>query len=111
MSKKPLKKDELKRRMNKKKRKEGSRLAQPERYLIICEGKETEPCYFEGIKKRVEKKYDERINERISITSHLTIRLKVLAEILYLCLIMLKLLLNKKRSKIENMIMYGWFMI
>lgn len=67
MSNKPLKRDELKRRMKKKKRKEGSRLAQPERYLIICEGKKTEPYYFEGIKKRIEKKYDKRINERIKL--------------------------------------------
>lgn len=62
--------------MKKKKRKEGSRLVQPERYLIICEGKKTEPYYFEGIKKRIEKKYDKRIKERINITSHPTIKIK-----------------------------------
>jgi hypothetical protein len=76
MSNKPLKRDELKRRMKKKKRKEGSRLAQPERYLIICEGKKTEPYYFEGIKKRIEEKYDKRINERINVTSHPTLKVK-----------------------------------
>ncbi|MCK4259528.1 MAG: RloB domain-containing protein [Halanaerobiales bacterium] len=68
MSKKPLKRDELKRRMKKKERKEGSRLAHPERYLIICEGTKTEPNYFEGIKKRIENKYNRRMNDRINVT-------------------------------------------
>lgn len=76
MSKKPLKRDELRRRIEKKKRKEGSRLAEPERYFVICEGEKTERYYFEGIKKRIEKKYDKRINERINITSHPTIKVK-----------------------------------
>ncbi len=67
MSRKPLKRDELKRATKKKKRKEGSRLAQPERYLIICEGKKTEPNYFKGIQKRINKKYDKKISERIQL--------------------------------------------
>lgn len=58
--------------MQKKKRKEGSRLVQPERYLIICEGKKTEPYYFKGIQKRIEEKY----NQRINVTSHPTLKVE-----------------------------------
>ena len=55
--------DLFKRRKGKKKqRKENNRRRAPERYLIICEGKETEPNYFNGIKSRIDKKYKDRIN-------------------------------------------------
>lgn len=62
MSNKPLKKDEIKRRIKKKKRRQGIKLVQPNRYLIICEGEKTEPYYFKGIQKRIEIKYNKRIN-------------------------------------------------
>ncbi|MBN4056603.1 MAG: hypothetical protein COA82_12965 [Alkaliphilus sp.] len=75
MSKKPLKKSDIKRKMEKKKRKEGSKLAQPEKYLIICEGEKTEPNYFEGIKKKIEEKYDRRIHIETEGTGRNTLSL------------------------------------
>lgn len=68
LSNKPLKRDELKRRMTtKKKRKEGSKLVQPKKYLIICEGTKTEPYYFKGMQKRIEEKYDKRIKVELTV--------------------------------------------
>ena len=67
MSKKPLKKDEIKRRTVKRKRKEGVKLVHPERFLIICEGTKTEPNYFNSIKNKIEEKYDNKINNRIKL--------------------------------------------
>jgi len=40
-----------------KKRKEDNLARKPYRYLIVCEGKKTEPNYFEGIKQRIDIKY------------------------------------------------------
>ena len=34
----------------------------PPNYLIICEGKQTEPNYFEGLKRRLNQRYEDRIN-------------------------------------------------
>lgn len=50
-----------KRKGKKKKRKEQIREMQPYRYLIVCEGKKTEPKYFEGIKRKIDKKYRDRV--------------------------------------------------
>lgn len=62
-----------KRKGQKKKREKAYREIQPFRYLIICEGKKTEPLYFEGIRNRINNKYGDKIRvedikaERIDI--------------------------------------------
>lgn len=50
-----------------KKRKENSREIAPYRYLIVCEGKKTEPNYFNGIKRKIELKYRDRINVKNTV--------------------------------------------
>ena len=40
---------------------ESKKLAPPN-YLIICEGKETEPNYFNGFKKQINEKFGDRIS-------------------------------------------------
>ncbi|MDF2520571.1 MAG: RloB protein [Clostridia bacterium] len=50
-----------KRKGQKKKRDEENQELAPYRYLIVCEGKKTEPYYFEGIKKRIELKYANKV--------------------------------------------------
>lgn len=45
----------------KKQRKEAIRKIAPYRYLIVCEGSETEPKYFEGIKRIINSKYGDKI--------------------------------------------------
>ncbi|KJS87014.1 MAG: hypothetical protein JM58_05755 [Peptococcaceae bacterium BICA1-8] len=56
-----------KRKGRKLKRKENIRQMAPYRYLIVCEGKKTEPNYFEGIKQRIEIKYKDKIDVRKKI--------------------------------------------
>ena len=51
-----------KRKRGKKKRKEAIKEIAPFRYLIVCEGEETEPKYFEGIKNKIEIKFKEKID-------------------------------------------------
>lgn len=48
-------------RREKRTRKENIRNLAPYRYLIVCEGEQTEPNYFESIKKRLDMKYIDRI--------------------------------------------------
>lgn len=50
-----------KRKGQKRKRKENDIKMAPYRYLIVCEGKETEPNYFNGIKERINSEYGERV--------------------------------------------------
>jgi hypothetical protein len=45
-----------------KKRKEDNIARKPYRYLIVCEGKKTEPNYFEGIKQRIDIKYKDYLD-------------------------------------------------
>lgn len=56
-----------KRRGEKKRRSENIRRIAPYRYLIVCEGEETEPNYFRGIKERIEKVYKDKIDVKSKI--------------------------------------------
>ncbi|QZY54969.1 RloB family protein [Crassaminicella profunda] len=56
-----------KRKGNRKKRKENSKKLAPYRYLIVCEGKKTEPKYFEGIKNKINEKYTDAIKVKEKI--------------------------------------------
>ena len=49
-------------RNNKNKNKVGTRRLAPPNYLIICEGKETEPNYFNGLKKKINEKFRDKIS-------------------------------------------------
>ena len=42
----------------------------PANYLIVCEGKKTEPNYFNGLKKKINEKYGNKdtTNDQIEIT-------------------------------------------
>lgn len=40
----------------------GTKKLAPPNYLIICEGKETEPNYFNGLKQKINEKFGDRIN-------------------------------------------------
>lgn len=51
-----------KRKGAKRKRKEAIRDIVPYRYLIVCEGKKTEPNYFQGIKRKIEVKYKDKVD-------------------------------------------------
>lgn len=44
----------------------GKRKIAPENYLIMCEGKETEPNYFNGLKQLINSKYGDRVDVLIS---------------------------------------------
>ncbi len=44
------------------KRQLNSKKLRPANYLIVCEGKQTEPNYFEGLKKRINACYGEKID-------------------------------------------------
>ena len=44
------------------KRQLNSKKLRPANYLIVCEGKQTEPNYFEGLKKRINTCYGEKID-------------------------------------------------
>lgn len=59
--------DLFRRRGIKKKRKENVRERAPYRYLIVCEGKKTEPNYFEGIRKRLNEKHTNKIDVKAQI--------------------------------------------
>ena len=50
-----------KRQGKKQQRKEAIKEIAPYRYLIVCEGKKTEPYYFEGIKRLINAKYGNKI--------------------------------------------------
>lgn len=56
--------DELfqKRKGIRKKRKESIKRVSPYRYLILCEGKKTEPNYFRGIKRKIEEKFKNKVD-------------------------------------------------
>ena len=58
-----------KRRGQRKKRKEDAKRKAPYRYLIVCEGKKTEPNYFEGIERKINAQYAQsiRVEEQIEI--------------------------------------------
>lgn len=47
---------------NKQRNKVGIRKIAPPNYLIVCEGKETEPNYFNGLKQKINEKYRDKIN-------------------------------------------------
>ena len=39
----------------------------PANYLIVCEGKQTEPNYFNGLKKQINEKYGNKVDVFIQI--------------------------------------------
>jgi len=43
----------------------GTRKIAPPNYLIVCEGKKTEPNYFKGLKQKINEKFENRINIEI----------------------------------------------
>ena len=53
-----------KRKGKRKQRRENIRKMAPYRYLIVCEGKKTEPNYFEGIRKQIDAKFKDKIDVR-----------------------------------------------
>lgn len=55
-----------KRKGIKKKRKESTRQLIPYRYLIVCEGKKTEPNYFTGIKRKIDTIFKDKVDVRNS---------------------------------------------
>ena len=57
-------KDDLfrKKQRERQRRKEENRRLAPSRYLIVCEGKKTEPNYFKGIEARINSEYNSRIS-------------------------------------------------
>ncbi len=59
-----------------KKRKEGIRNIQPQYYLIVCEGKKTEPNYFEGLKRLINERYNNRIDVRDNSNTLVSIDVK-----------------------------------
>ncbi|SNX53709.1 RloB family protein [Thermoanaerobacterium sp. RBIITD] len=58
-----------KRRRHRRERKENAKKRAPNRYLIVCEGKKTEPNYFEGIKRKINEQYSQsvRVEEQIEM--------------------------------------------
>lgn len=40
----------------------GKRQIAPENFLIMCEGKETEPNYFNGLKQLINNKYGDKVD-------------------------------------------------
>ena len=34
----------------------------PANYLIVCEGKKTEPNYFNGLRKKIKEKYGDKVD-------------------------------------------------
>lgn len=57
-----------KRKGKKKERKYNNRKLAPYRYLIVCEGEETEPNYFKGIESIINNTYGDKINvEQVKI--------------------------------------------
>ena len=46
---------------NKSRNKVATKKLAPPNYLIICEGKETEPNYFNGLKQKINEKFEDRI--------------------------------------------------
>lgn len=47
---------------NKSRNKVGTKNIAPPNYLIVCEGKETEPNYFNGLKQKMNENFGDRIN-------------------------------------------------
>lgn len=39
----------------------------PANYLIVCEGKQTEPNYFNGLKQAINKKYGNKVDVNIHV--------------------------------------------
>ena len=39
-----------------------SKRLSPANYLIVCEGKKTEPNYFNGLKKQINKEYGNKVD-------------------------------------------------
>ena len=60
MSLKPLKKSDLEKGWMKKRRDKAIRI-QPEYHLIVTEGTETEPQYFQAVKDIINRKYRDKI--------------------------------------------------
>ena len=46
---------------NKSRNKVATKKLAPPNYLIICEGKETEPNYFNGLKQKINEKFEDKI--------------------------------------------------
>jgi hypothetical protein len=55
------------RKGQKKQRVKNTRIIAPHRYLIVCEGKKTEPNYFEGISKKINDRFSNRIHVKNKI--------------------------------------------
>ena len=49
------------RKNNKSRNKVTTKKLAPPNYLIICEGKETEPNYFNGLKQKINEKFEDRV--------------------------------------------------
>lgn len=58
-----------KRKGQRKQRKENNLKMAPYRYLIVCEGQETEKNYFEGIRKRIDARYpgSVKVEEKVEL--------------------------------------------
>lgn len=39
-----------------------SKMLAPANYLIVCEGKQTEPNYFNGLRKKINEKYGSKVD-------------------------------------------------
>lgn len=59
--------DDLFKKRKGNRRKKSIRARVPHRYLIVCEGKKTEPNYFEGIKRQLNQKYDDTVEVKTPI--------------------------------------------
>ena len=51
--------------MVKKGRQQGNLQIAPANYLIVCEGKQTEPNYFNGLKQEINQKYGKKVEVHI----------------------------------------------
>ena len=54
--------DRTKEKWRKPGRRQGYRVLAPERHLIVCEGKKTEPLYFEGMRDALKPEFRDRIH-------------------------------------------------
>lgn len=71
-----------KKRQRKSARKAGTRLPKTDSYLIVCEGKETEPNYFKGLREKINEKQESQIKIELRGEGRSTISLvKETAEI------------------------------
>ena len=57
----------------------GKRKLAPENYLIMCEGEETEPNYFAGLKELINSKYGDKVD--VNIKTEVTVGDKDIKEV------------------------------